>query len=69
MITGEQAAPWEHKDSAKALLGKLGPLKRVVLALLSRDAAQRPRMHDLLSACNGIFSSGHTTTANSQPLR
>lgn len=59
MILGEQPAPWEDEGSSQ-LLQKLGPFRRAVLLMLSRDPAARPSMADFLQACRLVLSS--TTT-------
>jgi hypothetical protein len=57
-LLGERPLPWESMSAEDRR--KLGAFRKPILALLHRDAAERPSMSEFYDACNSIFSTSTT---------
>ena len=64
MVLGEEPAPWECPETAKAIMKRLGHLRDAVLAALRRDPAERPTMGQFLRACHSVLNSTADTNTN-----
>lgn len=54
-LLGEEPLPWEGDRLTAEVTHKLGVFADNVLALLSRDPAARPPMHEFALSCEAIF--------------
>jgi hypothetical protein len=62
-LKGEEELPWEGSQLTQDIRRKLGIFRGPVLSLLKRDPEHRASMAYFCQACDDIFTSTVTTSA------